>query len=57
MDAPSLEAFKSRLVGALSNQLVGSVPAHSRRLELDDLKGPFQPKQTFYKNIKKETIM
>jgi len=27
--------------------LQGGVPAYSRGLELDDLKGPFQPKVTF----------
>ena len=32
VDTPNMEAFKTRLDGALCN------------LELDDLKGPFQPK-------------
>jgi len=27
--------------------LVGGVPAYSRGLELDDLKGPFQPKPLY----------
>ena len=27
--------------------LVGDVPAHDRGLELDDLSGPFQPKELF----------
>ena len=30
--------------------LVGGVPAYSRGLELDDLKGPFQPK-LFYDSV------
>ena len=45
VDAPSLEAFKARLDGALSN-LVGWEVSLSIAggLELDDLKGPFQLK-------------
>jgi len=42
-DAPSLEAFKVRL-GFEQPGLVRGVPAYSRGLELNDLKGPFQPK-------------
>lgn len=34
---PLWKAFKARLDGAV-------VPAYSRELELDGLKGPFQPK-------------
>ena len=42
MDAPSLEAFKAGW-GFEQPGLEGGVPAYSRGLELDDLKGPFQP--------------
>jgi len=42
VDAPSLEAFKARLDGGFEQPgLEGGVPAYSRGLELDDLKGPF----------------
>ena len=42
MDAPSLEAFKARLDGGFEQPgIEGGVPAYSRGLELDDLKGPF----------------
>jgi len=40
--APFLEAFKARQPG-----LEGGVPAYSRVLELDYLKGPFQPNPFF----------
>ena len=40
-DAPSLEAFKARLDGALSNLLYGVVSLPVGGLELDDLKCPF----------------
>jgi len=43
VDAPSLEAFKARLVRALSNPL-GGAPAYTRGLEQDDHECPFQPK-------------
>ena len=47
VDAPSLEAFKARLDGALSNQeevrRKVSLPI-AGGLELDHVKGPFQPK-------------
>ena len=45
VDAPSLEAFKARLDGALSNLVYGEVflPI-AGRLELNDLKGSFQLK-------------
>ena len=42
VDAPSLEAFKARLDGALSNPVQWEPIAGG--LELNDLKGPFQPK-------------
>jgi len=43
-DAPSLEAFKTRLDGALSNLIwwVLSLPI-AGELELDDCKVPFNP--------------
>lgn len=41
--APSLEALKARSGGALDS-LSWWVAAHSRRLELGGLYGPFQPK-------------
>ena len=45
VDAPSLEAFKARLDGAVSNLAYREVSLPiAGRLELDDLKGPFQPK-------------
>ena len=40
VDIPSLEAFKARLDGTRSSGRT----AYSRGLELNDLKGPFQPK-------------
>jgi len=45
VDAPSPEVFKARLDGALSNlvQWKVSLPM-ARRLEQDDLQGPFSPK-------------
>jgi len=48
VDAPSLEVFKARLDGALSNlvQWKVSLPM-AGGLELDDPQGPFQPK-AFY---------
>lgn len=47
VNAPSLEASKARLWATWS---MGGAPAYSRRLELDDLKGLFQPKP-FYDSI------
>ena len=45
VDAPSLEAFKARLDGALSNLVYREVSLPiAGGFELDDLKGPFQPK-------------
>jgi len=46
-DAPSLEAFKAGLGGALGPQLVVGSPACSKGLELGDLKGTFQPKAVY----------
>jgi len=54
----SLKNFKSKhpLPGSIQGQAgwgfeppgsEGGVPAYSRRLELDDLKGPFQPKPLY----------
>ena len=44
MDAPSLEAFMARLDGAVSSLVYREVSLTiSRGLEMDDLKGPFQP--------------
>ena len=37
MDAPSLEAFKVRLDGALRNMILKDVPIHGRRFVLEDL--------------------
>jgi len=42
VDACSLKALSARLDEAVSNP--GGVPAYSRGLEINDLKGPFQPK-------------
>ena len=42
--APSLEGFKARLDGALSNLAQWKVPARGGGVELQDLSGPFQPK-------------
>ena len=51
--APSLEELKDRLDGDLAQtwqpELVGGSPAHGRRVGLDDLLGPLQPKP-FYIN-------
>ena len=45
MDAPPVEAFKARLDGALSNLVQREVSLSiATELELEDLKGPFQPK-------------
>ena len=45
VDGPSLEAFKARLGGALSNLVRWEVSLPiAGGLELDDLKAPFQPK-------------
>ena len=45
VDAPSLEAFKARLDGALSNLVRWEVSLSAAGgLELDGLKGPFQLK-------------
>jgi len=53
VDAPSLEAFKARLDGALSNLVYWEVSLLiAGGLELDDLKDPFQPKP-FYDSMKK----
>ena len=44
VDVPSLEAFKARLDGALSNLVYGAVLLPiAGGLKLDGLKGPFQP--------------
>jgi len=52
VNAPSLEAFKARLDGTFKQPgLEGDVTAYSSgELELDDLKGPFQPKP-FYDSL------
>jgi len=48
VDAPFLEAFKARLDGALSSLVWREVSLPiAGVLELNDLKGPFQP-QSFY---------
>ena len=49
VDAPSLEAFKARLDGALSNLVLVSLPI-AGGLELDDLKDPLQP-ESFYDSM------
>jgi len=51
VDAPSLEAFKARMDGALSNLVWWemSLPV-AGGLELDDPKGSFQPKP-FYDSM------
>jgi len=51
VDAPSLEALKARLDGAVSTLVKSkmSLPL-AEGLELDDLKGPFQPKP-FYDSM------
>jgi len=49
VDTPSLEAFKARLDGALSNLKVSrevSLPV-TGRLELDDLNDPLRPKSLY----------
>ena len=52
VDAPTLEAFKARLDGALSNLVQRELflPV-AGELELDDLKGPFQPKPFYDSKI------
>jgi len=51
VDAPSLEVLKTRLDGAVSNLVKKEVSLpYSRGLELDDLKGHFQPKP-FYESM------
>ena len=51
VDASSLEMFKARLDGALSNLVWWKVSLPiAEGLELDDLYGPFQPKP-FYDSI------
>ena len=45
VNSPSLETFKARLDGALSNLVYREVSLPiAEGLELDGLKGPFQPK-------------
>ena len=45
VDAPSLEAFKARLDGAVNNLVRWEVSLPiAGVLELDDINGPFQPK-------------
>jgi len=57
VDAPSLEAFKARLDGALSSPVRGEVSLSiAGGLELGDLKGPFQPKP-FCDSVKNETVL
>jgi len=52
VNAPSLEAFKARLDGALGNMVWWEVSSpEAEGLEPDDLKGPFQPKP-FYDSKK-----
>jgi len=46
---PSLEAFKAKLDRALSNLVYRGISLTVA--ELDDLKGPFQPKP-FYDSVK-----
>jgi len=56
VDAPSLEVLKTRLDGAVSNLVKKEVSLpYSRGLELDDLKGHFQPKP-FYDSMIKNLI-
>ena len=56
VDAPSLEAFKTRLDVALGSLVsMPGDPAHSRGLKLDDHCGPFQPRP-FYDSMK-EVVM
>jgi len=43
VDAPSLEALKARLDGALGSLSWWGQPAHGRGLELEALYGPLQP--------------
>jgi len=51
VDAPTLEAFKDRQGGVLSNLALWEVPLPIEGgLELDGLKGPFQLK-SFYDSI------
>ena len=57
MDVPSLEAFKARLDGALSNLVWREVPLPiAGGLEIDDLKGPSQPKP-FYDSMNHGIIL
>ena len=44
VNAQSLEPFKARLDGAVSNLVKREVSAYSMELELRGLKGSFQPK-------------
>ena len=54
--APSPEAFKARLDGTLSNMVKREVSLPiAGGLELDDLKGPFQPKP-FYDSMKARNL-
>ena len=51
MDAPSLEAFKARLDGALDSLVLWLAALHTAGgLKLDD-RGPFQPRP-FYDSMK-----
>ena len=48
VDAPSLEAFKTRLDVALGSLVsMPGDPAHSRGLKLDDHCGPFQSRPSY----------
>jgi len=44
VDVPSLETFKARLDGVVSNVDRWEVSLPTAGVELGDLKGPFQPK-------------
>ena len=48
--APSLEVQGQVGWGSIQPDLEGGSPAHDRRLEVDDLRGPFQPKP-FYGSV------
>ena len=53
VNASSLEAFKARLDGAVSNLIYRKVFLYivGGVLELDNLKGPFQPKRCYEFNL------
>lgn len=54
LGALSLDVFKARLDGALKPALLHDELAHSRRLELDDLQFPFNPRHSvIFQQLKK----